>query len=661
MADRKQTIWQGLNDVLNVYPTDTTNQPDQKIIIKGRSPEDIKRKGLELEQQQEINKKFGKLTDHGFQKAMQYEAARLPAYLDYEGMEWMPIIASALDLFMEEATTIGEDGNMLKIYSDKERIKEHLDHFFSEVVNVNVNLPFWVRNLCKYGDNFVYLMSQKKKGIIHVKQMVNYEMERIERIKDGKSHVEFKQRETGQEFNLFEMGHFRLLGDDKYLPYGSSVLNKVRRVFRQLVMAEDAMLTYRITRAGEKRVFKIDVGNIDEDDIEEYVQKTMARFKKQQQIYPDSGQIDYRFNILGNDEDFVMPVRNANSQTGIDTLQGAQNLDQIQDIEYLRDNLFTGIGIPKPFLGFQEAAGDGKNMAQMDIRFSKKINRIQQAIIQELNKMAMIHLYLLGFKDDYTNFSLSLTNPSTQQDLLMTELLQQKSQVYTEITRNEGGIAAMSHTNAKRLLFNMSDKEIVEDYKIQRMERAVAQELQDSPLVIRNTGLFADVDKKYGSGEVPPQEGEGDAAGLEGGGLEGVGLEGATEPNQPPVGDIGAEAPQSPAELPPVIGQGQGFKPDKQKPFISEDDYVSHVENMVNSSSKKEVKEEKKEVINENNDKVKELNEKAKDMAGEIDGLLKEHDKLNVEVIKEGTFNGERLQKIVDNLLNNEEKEEGDK
>jgi hypothetical protein len=378
---------------------------ESKIIIKGNTPEEIHRKGLELEQKRELQNKFFRTTDRGFQKALQYEAARLPAYIDYEGMEYYPIISSALDLFMEESTTIGFNGKMLNIYSNKERIKFLLEEFFYDIVNVNVNLPFWVRNMVKYGDNFVLLYGERKKGLTHVKQLVNYEIERFERIQNGKPFVRFKERMTGDEFNTFEIAHFRLLGDDKYLPYGSSVLNKVRRVFRQLVMAEDAMLTYRIIRAGEKKVFKIDVGNIDEDDIEEYIYKVATKFKKTAQIAPNDGQIDYRFNILGNDEDYFLPVRNANTQTGIDTLPGATNLDAIQDIEYLRDNLFIGLGIPKPFLSFQDAAGAGKNMAQYDIRFSKKINRIQQAMIQELNKMAMIHLYLLGYTgEDLSDF-----------------------------------------------------------------------------------------------------------------------------------------------------------------------------------------------------------------------------------------------------------------
>lgn len=614
MAERenKKTIYQELNGLMNLdgfgfqdaQPSisQSTPSPQTKVIIKGNSPEEIHRKGLELQQKKDLQDKFFRTSDRGFQKALQYEAARLPAYIDYEGMEFYPIISSALDLFMEEATTIGVNGKMLNIYSSKDRIKLLLEEFFYDIVNVNVNLPFWTRNLVKYGDNFVLLYGERKKGITHVKQMVNYEIERFERIKDGKPLVKFKERMTGDEFNVFEIAHFRLLGDDKYLPYGSSILNKVRRVFRQLVMAEDAMLTYRILRAGEKKVFKIDVGNIDEDDIEEYIYKVATKFKKVAQVAPNDGQIDYRFNILGNDEDYFLPVRNANTQTGIDTLPGATNLDAIQDIEYLRDNLFIGLGVPKPFLSFQDAAGAGKNMAQYDIRFAKKVSRIQQAIIQELNKMAMIHLFLLGYTgEDLSEFTLTLTNPSIQQELLKAELMREKAQTYTELTRGENGIAPMSHTNAKRLMFNWSDREIVEDLKQQKMEKVIMQELADAPVNIKKTGLFTDIDKKFG-------EPENVMIGQPSGGTEG---------GQPPQGN---EPPMGGNELPPL------------SEAMTDEEFERYSQNMVfgNSVEHNKIKNENnKKIISENDSINNKLNKSAENMINEIDLMLKTNKTIN--------------------------------
>jgi hypothetical protein len=594
----KNTAYQNLTKFLNINTHNTSDVENKKrVIIKGNSIEDVKRKGLEYEQQKSIRDRFFSNMDHGFQKAMQYEAARLPAYIDYEGMEYYPIIGSALDLYMEEATNVNDKGQMLNIYSNNDRIKKSLEDLFYNVVNVNTNLPFWVRNTVKYGDNFVNVFGVKKEGIVSVRQMVNYDIERYEKIEDGKPIIRFKNRTSSDLYNVFEVLHFRILGDDKYLPYGSSILNKVRRVFRQLILAEDAMLTYRIVRAGDRRVYRIDVGNMDVDDIEDYIYKVATKFKKKQNVDFNDGQIDYRFNILGNDEDIFLPMRNGNAQTGVDTLDGMKTTD-IHDIEYLRDNLFTGLSIPKPFLGFQDAAGDGKNLAQHDIRFGKKIIRVQQAMLQELNKLAVMHLYLQGFKrEDIYEFTLSMNNPSTQEETLRTELMQAKTNLYGDLTRIEGGIAAMSHTNAKKYIYNMSDEEIILDLKQQKIERAVTQELQDAPLHIKRTGVFDDIDNLYSQKE--PLH---DVDNPEGG---------EDNENEPDNDEIGGDEFQSPSDLPEPEGIGDSYKTNFET-------LLSELQDTAKNNEKNKPKKLGIDFITKN----KELNTKTKKMISEMDNII---------------------------------------
>jgi len=272
-------------------------------------------------------------------------------------------------------------------------------------------------------------------------------------------------------------------------------------------------------------------------------------------------------------------------------------------------------------------------MAQYDIRFSKKINRIQQAMIQELNKMAMIHLYLLGYSgEDLSSFQITLTNPSTQQELLKSELMRDKAQTYTELTRAEGGIAAMSHTTAKRLIFNMSDREIVDDLKQQKMEKVVMQELQDSPVTIKKSGLFTDIDNRFGEpiedmalsggteGGMPPPEG---GAPL-GGGEAGMPPIGGGEPlGGAPLGggDMGAA---------PLGGGGVGAAPMMEG--MSDEAYNKHLEKLVFGTTqepeeKKKIKQ--KEIIQENNNKNDKLNKGAADMVAEIDKLLENNESIN--------------------------------
>ena len=319
------------------------------------------------------------------------------------------------------------------------------------------------------------------------------------------------------------MAHFRLLGDDRRLPYGTSVLEKARRIWKQLILSEDAMLVYRVTRAPERRIYKIYVGNIDDKDVEAYVNEIANRFKRAPIVDPATGQIDLRYNQLSNDQDYFIPVRTEDAPNPIDTLPGAANLDQIADIEYLQKKLFTALRVPKPFLGFDETTGDGKNLALQDIRFSRTVNRIQQAMLQELNKIVIIHLYVLGFEDDLDNFTLTLNNPSTQAEMLKVEHTQLKVTLYKDAVSDAGnGFGAMSMTRAKREILGWSDDDIKQDLLEQRMEKAAAAEIANTAQVIKHTGMFDTVDRIYGDINVAMEGGgapaEGDAGGAAGGG-----------------------------------------------------------------------------------------------------------------------------------------------
>jgi hypothetical protein len=298
-------------------------------------------------------------------------------------------------------------------------------------------------------------------------------------------------------------------------------------VVHNCILSEDSMLVYRVTRAPERRVYKIYVGNIDDADVPAYVNEIADRFKRTPIVDPQTGQMDLRYNQLSNDQDFFIPVRSEDAPNPIDTLPGANNLDQIADIQYLRENLFTALRVPKPFLGFDETTGDGKNLALQDIRFSRTINRIQQSMLQELNKIAIIHLYLLGFEEDFDNFTLTLNNPSTQAEMLKIEHLQSKVTLYKDAVSDSGnGFGAMSMTRAKRDILGMSDDDIKQDLLEQRLEKAAAAELANSANVIKHTGMFDVVDRVYGDFKTALEGGGGEGAeagGEEGGGASGGG------------------------------------------------------------------------------------------------------------------------------------------
>jgi len=441
-----------------------------------------------------------------------------------------PEISTALDIYGEESTTVNQDGFMLQIYSESKRIKSILADLFNNSLDINTNLPMWTRNTCKYGDNFVYLKLDPEKGIVGCMQLPNIEIERLERgmpAQATRQNVEepadnkglrFKWKAKDMEFNSWEIAHFRLLGDDRKLPYGTSMLEKARRIWKQLLLAEDAMLIYRTSRAPERRVFKVFVGNMDDKDVEPYVQRVANKFKRSQVVDSQTGNVDMRFNQMAVDQDYFIPVRDPAQASPIETLAGGTNLGEIADIEYIQKKLLTALRVPKAFLGFEEPVGDGKNLSLIDIRFARTINKIQKSMIAELNKIAIIHLFLLGFEDELNNFTLGLTNPSKQADLLAIEVWKEKIATYKEcVTALQDGTAPTSHTWAKKHVLGFSEEEIKNDLMQQRIERAVGAELNNTATIITKTGIFDTVDKLYtqksgstsSAGGAPPPPGGG--------------------------------------------------------------------------------------------------------------------------------------------------------
>ena len=484
-----------------------------------------------------------------------------------------PEISASLDIYSEESTTMSEKGEILTVFSESKRIKSILDDLFQNVLDINTNLQMWARGMCKYGDDFVYLKIDPQRGIVGCQQLPNIEIERIEGMsatnpvvstndkKNTTRELRFGWKNKDMEFQAWEIAHFRILGDDRKLPYGTSMLDKIRRIWKQLLLAEDAMLIYRTSRAPERRVFKVFVGNMDDKDIEPYVQRIANKFKRDQVVDQRNGQVDMRYNQMSVDQDFFVPMRDMSQGNPIETLPGAQNLGEIADIEYIQKKLLAALRIPKAFLGFEEVVGDGKNLALMDIRFARTINKIQKSLVQELNKVALIHLYLLGLEDELHNFSLALTNPSSQSDLLKIEQWKEKVQLYKDVTSDQSnmGILPMSHTRAKKTILGMSDNEVLLDLQQQRLERAMGMELQSTQMIIRRSGVFDEVDKKYGIPEVERQKLEAAAGGqppeMGGapGGGGGGGMEGGMPP--PPGGEMGVPPPPPGGETPPGGGE----------------------------------------------------------------------------------------------------------
>ena len=573
MAEQNLTVFQKLTKMFG-YPGQTKVDKTPSFnfskdeLLKTDSKEEYEKAMLQAQQSSYIADKWTKLDQSLYNQSVYYEPNRISAYYDYESMEFTPEISAALDIYSEESTTMSEKGQILTIYSDSERIKGILEELFYDKLDINTNLQMWTRGLCKYGDDFVYLKIDPEKGIVGCQQLPNIEIERIEgaaskqptQTRDTKvpsRELRFNWKTKEMEFQAWEIAHFRLLGDDRKLPYGTSMLDKIRRIWKQLLLAEDAMLIYRTSRAPERRVFKVFVGNMDDKDIEPYVQRVANKFKRDQIQDPRNGNVDMRYNQMAVDQDYFIPVRDPAQSNPIETLPGAQNLGEIADIEYIQKKLLAALRIPKAFLGFEEVVGEGKSLALMDIRFARTINRIQKSLIQELNKIALIHLYLTGMEDELNNFNLSLTNPSAQSDLLRIEQWKEKITLYKDATSDQSqvGILPVSHTWAKKNILGMSEAEVILDLQQQRLERAMGFELTNTQNIIKRSGVFDVVDKKYG---IPEEErAKVEAAGAGEAPDGGMDMGGGSPP--PPEPAAGGEGPLSESKKSKILGMlGEG-------------------------------------------------------------------------------------------------------
>jgi len=387
---------------------------------------------------------------------------RVERYGDFEQMEYEPIIASAMDIYADEMSTSSQLQPLLAIKCPNEEIKLILQTLYHKVLNIDFNLFGWCRTMCKFGDFFLYLDIDEELGIQNVIGMPPMEMERIEgEDKTNPNYIQYQWNSGGLTFENWQIAHFRILGNDKYAPYGTSVLEPARRIWRQLVLLEDAMMAYRIVRAPERRVFYIDVGSIAPEDVEQYMQRVMTQMKRNQVVDADTGRIDLRYNPMSTEEDYFIPVRGSVSSK-IESLPGGAYTGDIDDVKYLKDKLFAAIKIPQAYLFRGEGAEEDKTtLAQKDIRFSRTVQRLQRSATAELEKIGIVHLYTLGYRDeDLVSFRLFLNNPSKIAELQELEGWRTKFDVAGAAT--EGFFS--KRWIAERL-FGMSDEEFVRNQR----------------------------------------------------------------------------------------------------------------------------------------------------------------------------------------------------
>ena len=397
-------------------------------------------------------------SEHG----LAYQGARLQLFRDYDIMDNDAIIASALDIYADESTVKSEQGESLVIDSPNEKVREILHNLFYDILNIEFNLWPWIRNMCKYGDFFLFLEITEEFGIVNVLPLSVYDTIRVEGENPANPYEVYFQtlgvQTPRDRFENYEVAHFRLLADSNFLPYGKAMIEPGRRTWKQLQLMEDAMLVHRIVRAPDRRVFKVDIGNLPPNEVDTFMERMIKKIQKTPLIDPQTGDYNLKFNLMNVIEDFYLPVRAGDSGTQIDNLSGL-TFNATEDVEYLRNKMIGALKVPRAFLGYEEQISGKATLAAEDVRFARTIERLQRIIVSELTKIAIVHLYAQGFTDDsLVNFTLDLTNPSTIYE-------QEKIQLWTE------RIALASDMQATKLIgsewiydkvFGMSNDEIDE-------------------------------------------------------------------------------------------------------------------------------------------------------------------------------------------------------
>jgi len=410
---------------------------------------------------------------------------RMQLYADYEMMDKDPIISSALDIYSDESTLADQFGEILTIKTNNTQIQKILYNLFYDVLNVEFNLWTWIRNMTKYGDFFLKLDIAEEYGVLNVRPFSSYEIERWEEFNEATGEYDIKFKNIASEqmtYDTFEIAHFRMLSDSNFLPYGRSMLEGARKEFQKLMMMEDAMLIHRIMRAPEKRIFKIDIGNIPPNEVDTFMEAIINKMKKIPHIDPQTGNYNLKFNLNNMLEDYYLPVRGGQSSTTIDTLPG-MTFTGMDDIEYIKDKMMAALKIPKPFLGYAEAVEGKTTLASMDIRFARTIERIQKIICSELTKIAIVHLYSQGYDgEDLVGFELELTAPSIIYDQQKVALMNEKITLANAMKDSK----LVSDKYIYEYIFNMSEEQwlqertnVIEDLKLRFRQNQIEQEGND--------------------------------------------------------------------------------------------------------------------------------------------------------------------------------------
>lgn len=433
---------------------------------------------------------------------------RLERYKDYEQMDQTGEISLALDLYADEASLVDpERKHTLIIRARNRRLKRELEDLMFNTLQWDTYCRPSLRYLCKYGDMpFEVVLTENRDAVSALRFMNVYNFTRIEtRFGDlvGFFYMDAIYPEP-QFFHPWQVMHMRLTSfENIYHPYGRSILDGGRKAFKQLRLMEDAALIYRITRAPEKRKFTIPVGLIPAREVPEYMQMIARNFKRQRFYNPSTGTFDERYSPLIQEDDFFLPRRPDGTGPDVDVLPGAENLDQIKDIEYFKKKMIAPTKIPFARVGIGDGAGEAseKSLSQSHSEFAKAVQWVQREVATGLTKIAIIHLALRDYSvEDLKGFEIALTATSAMEELYRIETWQTRVGVMADLKD-------LSWFPKEWIVTHFTDLSPDEIEELKEMEET---ESQGGPAGGAPGGLDMPPEDIAGGEELPPEEAGGE-------------------------------------------------------------------------------------------------------------------------------------------------------
>ena len=332
-------------------------------------------------------------------------------------------------------------------------------------------------------------------------------------------------------------------GLDMFWPFGQSVLETVFKVYKQKELLEDAIIIYRIQRAPERRIFKIDVGNMPSHLAMAFVERIKNEVHQRRIPTATGGgtsMMDATYNPLSMNEDFFFPQTADGRGSSVETLPGGQNLGEITDLRFFTNKMFRGLRIPSSYLPTQtdEAANsfsDGKvGMAMIqEWRFNQYCKRLQSLLAEPLDNEFKLFMRFRGINIDNSVFELRFNEPQNFTKYRQVEIDTARIGTFSQLEQ----IPYLSKRFLMKRYLDLSEEEMQENEEMWAEEQADTETSKAEDANLRSVGVSAggimsDMDN------IAPGEGED------------MGAEGAA----PPGGDVGGAAPAGGAPAAPPAG-----------------------------------------------------------------------------------------------------------